>query len=63
MRIDNIVHVANKSGFDGESNFWIGKVTEISNGGREITVQDKGINFAVLDVDDLIFKDGEYWEK
>ncbi len=58
MRIDDIVNVRNL--VSGE--YWKGKVTEIHNN-REIIVQDKGINFAELDINDLIFRDNEYWEK
>ena len=41
MRIDDIVNVS--------GGYWKGKVTEIHH--REVTVQDKGINFAELDID------------
>ena len=54
MRIGDIVNVRDL--VSGE--YWKGKVTEIHNN-REITVQD----FAELDIDNLIFKNNEYWEK
>lgn len=57
MRIDDIVNVRDLV----SGGYWKGKVTEIHH--REVTVQDKGINFAELDIDDLIFRDSEYWEK
>lgn len=57
MRIGDIVNVRDLV----SGGYWKGKVTEIHN--DEIIVQDKGINFAELDIDDLIFKNNEYWEK
>lgn len=62
INIGDIVNVRNMTNWDGKM-YWKGKVTEIGNGGREITVQNKGVNFAVIYIDDLIFKDEEYWEK
>lgn len=58
MRIGDIVNVRDLVNGD----YWKGEVTEIHNS-REITVQDKGVNFAELDAENLIFKDDEYWEK
>ena len=63
MRIGDIVNVKNESGWEDSEPFWRGKVTGIHNNGREITIQDKGINFAVIDIDKLKFKHGEYWEE
>ncbi len=64
MHIGDIVNIKNLSEWDDDGQpFWMGKVTEIREGGRIITVQDKGINFAEINVDDLLFKDNEYWEK
>lgn len=62
MHIGDIINVKDQSGEEALS-YWKGKVIEIRDSGRIITVQDKGINFAEIDVDDLMFKDGEYWEK
>ena len=59
IEIGDIVNV--KDLVDG--GHWKGKVTDIHNNGREITVQDKGINFAEINVEDLKFIDGEYWER
>ena len=59
MKIGDIVNVKDLV----EGGYWKGKVTEIHDNGREIVVQDKGINFAELGVDDLKFTDGEYWEE
>lgn len=58
MRIGDIVNVKDLE----TSDYWKGKVTEIHKS-REITIQDKGINFAIIDIDDLEFKNDEYWEK
>lgn len=58
MRIGDIVNVKDLV----SGGYWKGKVTEIHNG-RQITVQDKGINFTELDIDDLIFEDNEYWKR
>jgi len=60
MRIGDIVNVKNPVVY--EQKYWKGKVTEIHNTTR-ITVQDKGINFAELDLSDLEVRAGEYWEK
>lgn len=63
MNIGTTVHVKNQARLeDYEPLFWTGKVIEIHNR-TEITVQDKGNNYTVLNIDNLIFKDGEYWEK
>lgn len=61
--IGDVVNVKNLSCWEGELPYWKGKVIVIENGGRKITVQDRGINFAEIDIDDLISKDGQYWEK
>ncbi len=61
--IESIVNVRNNPDWAGVLPFWKGKVTEIRNGGREITIQGKGKWVAVLDVDDLEFKNSEFWEK
>jgi hypothetical protein len=58
MRIGDIVNVRDLV----SGGYWKGSVIEIHNV-REIIVQDTGINFAELDIDDLIFRDDEYWEK
>lgn len=58
MRIDDIVYV--KDRIDG--GYWKGRVTKIHNI-REITIRDGELHGIVLDIDDLLFKDGEYWEK
>ena len=58
MRIGDIVNVKDLV----SGGYWKGKVTEIHHS-REITVQDNGINFVELDIDDLIFDRNEYWEK
>ena len=57
MRSGDIVNVKDLV----SGGYWKGKVTEMHN--REIIVQDKGINFVELNIDDLIFKNKEYWEK
>lgn len=57
MRIGDIVNVRDIV----SRGYWKGKVTEIYD--NKIIVQDKGINFAELDIDNLIFKNNEYWEK
>lgn len=57
MRIGDIVNVRDIV----SGGYWKGKITDIHDG--EIIVQDKGINFAELDIDNLIFKNNEYWEK
>jgi hypothetical protein len=38
------------------------KVIEITNNGRDIISKGDGISLSIIDVDDLIFKNGEYWE-
>lgn len=58
MRIGDIVNVRDLV----SGGYWKGNVTEIHNS-REIIVQDNGINFAELDIDDLRFDRNEYWEK
>jgi len=60
MRIGDIINV--KDIVDG--GHWKGKVTEIHKT-KLITVQDKGINFAVVNLDELSFDSNknEYWEK
>lgn len=58
MRIGDMVNVRDIV----NGGYWKGKVTEIHNS-IKIIVQDKSINFAELDIDDLIFRDNEYWEK
>ena len=58
MRIGDTVNVKDLV----SGGYWKGKVTEIHKS-KEITVQDNGINFAELDIDDLIFDRNEYWEK
>ena len=58
MRIGDIVNVRDLV----NGGYWKGKITEIHNS-SEVTIQDKSINFAELDIDDLIFRDNEYWEK
>ena len=57
--IGDIVHIKNLT----EGGYWKGEVTEIHKNGHEITVQDKGINFAILNVENLQFKENEYWEQ
>lgn len=63
ISIGDTVNVKNVFCWEGKSTYWKGEVMVIENGGRDITVQDKGVNFARINTDDLIFKDGEYWEK
>ena len=57
MKIGDIVYVKDMV----DRGFWKGTITEIN--GNEITVQDKGINFAILKEKDIIIKGTEYWEK
>lgn len=63
ISIGDIVNVKNVFCWEEKPTYWKGEVTIIENGGTKITVQDIGINFAEIDTDDLIFKNGEYWEK
>ncbi len=58
MRIGDTVNVKDLVG----NTYWKGKVTEIHNS-REITIQGKGIDFAIIDIDDLVLDNNEYWEK
>jgi len=57
MKIGDIIYVRNMVGVG----YWKGTITEIN--GNEITVQDRGINFAIFKENDLILKGTEYWEK
>jgi len=57
MIVGDIVYVRNMI----NGGYWQGKITEIKS--NEITVQDKGINFAIFKENDLILKGKEYWEK
>jgi len=58
MRIGTVVNIKCPN-----TGYWKGKVIKIQQT-RFITVQkDKGTSTVLLDFNDLVFKDNEYWER